>query len=92
MKLFKKKEKVKSTYVKSNDLSYNVAMTEHLKQEQKSKTKPSLGYDANDLKKIPKKRRKNALRLLDEYNKGLVIQVDKEVDQKAFIKNLREAI
>jgi len=49
----------------------------------------SLNYNQEDLAKLPKKRRKNALRLLEEYNKGLIIEVDKDINQKDFIKTLR---
>jgi len=49
----------------------------------------SLNYNPEDLNKLPRKRRKNALRLLEEYNKGLIIEVDRDINQKDFIKTLR---
>lgn len=51
-----------------------------------------LNYNPEDLKKIKRKDRKKALELLIEYQRGLVIQVDKDVDQKELMIKLRKNI
>ena len=43
-----------------------------------------------ELNKIPKKRRAMAIKLLNEYDNGLVIVVNKDIDQKEYIKNIRQ--
>lgn len=57
----------------------------------KKKEKEVLEYDLDDFKKIKKKDRKKALKLLKEYNKGLVIQVDKNINQKELMDKIRKA-
>lgn len=57
----------------------------------KKKEKEVLEYDIDDFKKIKKKDRKKALKLLKEYNKGLVIQVDKNINQKELMDKIRKA-
>lgn len=52
----------------------------------------SLEYDPEDLKKIKKKDRKKALQLLREYNKGIVIRVDKDINQRDLMFELRKTI
>jgi len=54
--------------------------------------KIELDYDPEDLKKVKKKDRKKALKLLEEYKKGLVINVDKDINQKQMIEELRRDI
>jgi len=54
--------------------------------------KIELDYDPEDLKKVKKKDRKKALKLLEEYKKGLVINVDKDINQKQMIEELRRNI
>jgi hypothetical protein len=45
-----------------------------------------------ELKKIPRKQRKKALRLLEEYHKGLVLIVDKDIDNKELINSIRRSV
>jgi len=54
--------------------------------------KLSFDYDSEDLKKIPRKRRKKALKLFEEYKKGFVLVVDRDIDNKEAIINLRRGI
>lgn len=42
------------------------------------------------LKKIPKKRRKKALELYSQYQKGLYLRVDKEYDNKKLMEELKK--
>lgn len=48
--------------------------------------------EVEGLDKVKKKDRKKALQLLEEYNKGLVIKVDSDVDQKALMDSIREKV
>jgi len=59
-----------------------------VQKEKKPKIKKPKEVD--DMKMIPKKRRKKALMLLEEYNKGLVIKIDADVNQKELITSLRK--
>lgn len=58
----------------------------------KRKEEETLSYNPEDLKKIKRKDRKKALELLTEYQRGLVIQVDKDIDQKELMVKLRKNI
>lgn len=40
-----------------------------------------------EIKKYPKKERKMLRLLLDEYNKGKILQVDKDIDNKEYVKS-----
>ena len=40
-----------------------------------------------EIKKYPRKERKRMRLLLEEYNKGKVLQVDKDIDNKEYIKS-----
>ena len=59
-------------------------------KKKQTSTENSLDYDEDDLKNIPKKRRKRALKLLKEYNNGLVLTVDNGINQKELMKTLRK--
>ena len=56
----------------------------------KKKEAEELPCDLEDLNKIPKKRRKNALKLLEEYNKGIVIKIGADVNQKELMESIRK--
>jgi hypothetical protein len=58
----------------------------------KKKEPIKLGYDIEDLKKIKKKYRAKALKLLKEYENGLVISVDKDINQKEMLDAKRKEI
>jgi hypothetical protein len=46
--------------------------------------------EVEGLDKVKKKDRKKSLRLLEEYKRGLVIKIDKDIDQKSFIAEIRK--
>ena len=56
----------------------------------KRKEQIELGYDSEDFKKIKKKDRKKTLRLLEEYKQGLIIQVDRDINQNQLMEELRK--
>jgi hypothetical protein len=56
----------------------------------KKKVKEQPEYDLDDLKKIKKKDRKKALKLSEEYKKGLVIQINKDINQKELMESIRK--
>jgi hypothetical protein len=58
----------------------------------KRKEPVDLDYDPEDLKGIKKKNRKKALRLLKEYKQGLVIEIDKDVNQKLVMETIRKGL
>lgn len=43
-----------------------------------------------DFDKLPKKRKEDALKLLEEYKKGLVIKPDADVDHKELFASIRK--
>lgn len=56
----------------------------------KKKEEPKYDFDLEDLKKIKKKNRKKAIRLYEEYQKGLVIQLNKDINQKDLMLDIRK--
>jgi hypothetical protein len=52
--------------------------------------KKELNYNPEDLKKIKRKDRKRSLELLNEYQAGLVILVDKDINQKDLMEKIRK--
>jgi len=58
----------------------------------KRKNPVEVEYDLDDFKQIKKKDRKRSLKLLNEYKRGLVIQIDKDVDQKHVMDSIRKGI
>jgi len=48
------------------------------------------GEGIEGLNEVRKKDRKKSLKLLEEYKNGLVIKMDKDIDQKSFIAEIRE--
>jgi len=58
----------------------------------KKREKVELDYDIDDLKKIKKKDRKRSLRLLQEYKRGIIISIDKDINQKEMIELKRKEI
>ena len=61
-----------------------------LKNLFKKKEKVKLDYDVDDFKKIKKKNRKGAIKLLAEYNRGLVIEIGKDINQKDLMMSKRK--
>ena len=55
-----------------------------LKRKEKPVKKVVYGLD-----KVKKKNRKRAIELLKEYNDGIVIKIDKDINQKAYIEEIR---
>jgi len=60
-----------------------------LKSLGKQQESLSFGIDKEELKKIPKKRRAKAIKLFKEYEAGLIIRVNEDIDQKELIQSRR---
>jgi len=58
----------------------------------KKKEPIKLGYDIEDLKKIKKKYRAKALKLLKEYENGIVISLNRDINQKEMIELKRREL
>lgn len=60
------------------------------RRTQKAESNSELYYKEEYLKKVKKKNRKKALKLLEEYKKGLIIKVDKDINQKQLMEQIRK--
>jgi hypothetical protein len=67
-------------------------LTLNLFKKKEYKVEEVPDYDIEDLKKIKKKNRKRALRLLKEYKQGLVIEIDKNINQKQLMDSIRKGL
>ena len=54
--------------------------------------KKNINYNkVEDFNKLSEKRKKDALELMEEYKKGLVIKMDSDVNQKELIESIRKS-